>query len=118
VKRFNPAQCLPIFVVRSMEREQKHLAERIQALKVIRRIMEIDAARMPTSLVCSLVAIVTHKDDNLRRVCLETLRELALLNVEVVAEGNGTKTLVDSILEPSFQVGTYRYNLSLVYCAD
>lgn len=89
-----------------MEREQKHLAERIQALKVIRRIMEIDAARMPTSLVCSLVAIVTHKDDNLRRVCLETLRELALLNVEVVAEGNGTKTLVDSILEPSFQVGT------------
>eukprot|EP00644_Phytophthora_capsici_P000058 jgi/Phyca11/559789/estExt2_Genewise1.C_PHYCAscaffold_40097 len=94
---------LPVFVVRSLEREQKHLAERVQALKVVRRILEIDAAQMPTGLVCSLTAIAGHKDDNMRRVCLETLRELALLNVEVVAEANGTKILVDAILEPSFQ---------------
>ncbi|KAK1947908.1 Protein pianissimo A [Phytophthora citrophthora] len=94
---------LPVFVVRSLEREQKHLAERVQALKVVRRILEIDAAQMPTGLVCSLAAIAGHKDDNMRRVCLETLRELALLNVEVVAEANGTKILVDAILEPSFQ---------------
>ncbi|KAG6610312.1 Protein required for meiosis [Phytophthora cinnamomi] len=94
---------LPVFVVRSLEREQKHLAERVQALKVVRRVMEIDAAQMPTGLVASLTAIAGHKDDNMRRVCLETLRELALLNVEVVAEANGTKILVDAILEPSFQ---------------
>ncbi|RLN57857.1 hypothetical protein BBJ29_002171 [Phytophthora kernoviae] len=95
--------CLPVFVVRSLEREQKHLAERVQALKVVRRVMEIDAAQMPTGLVTSLAAIAGHKDDNMRKVCLETLRELALLNVEVVAEANGTKVLVDAILEPSFQ---------------
>ncbi|GMF41924.1 unnamed protein product [Phytophthora fragariaefolia] len=65
--------------------------------------MEIDAAQMPTGLVASLTAIAGHKDDNMRRVCLETLRELALLNIEVVAEANGTKILVDAILEPSFQ---------------
>uniref|UniRef100_A0AAV1V3E5 Uncharacterized protein n=1 Tax=Peronospora matthiolae TaxID=2874970 RepID=A0AAV1V3E5_9STRA len=94
---------LPVFVVRSLEREQKHLAERVQALKVVRRVMEIDAAQMPTGLVASLTAIAGHKDDNMRRVCLETLRELALLNVEVVAEANGAKILVDAILEPSFQ---------------
>ncbi|KAL4095592.1 hypothetical protein PRIC1_008966 [Phytophthora ramorum] len=94
---------LPVFVVRSLEREQKHLAERVQALKVVRRVMEIDAAQMPTGLVASLTAVAGHKDDNMRRVCLETLRELALLNVEVVAEANGTKVLVDAILEPSFQ---------------
>ncbi|TDH70536.1 uncharacterized protein CCR75_005144 [Bremia lactucae] len=94
---------LPLFAVRSLEREQKYLAERIQALKVVRRIIQIDAARMPTGLVASLTAIAGHKDDNMRRVCLETLRELAVLNVEVVAEANGTKVLVDAILEPSFQ---------------
>ncbi|CAH0477092.1 unnamed protein product [Peronospora belbahrii] len=94
---------LPVFVVRSLDREQKYLAERVQALKVVRRVMEIDAAQMPTGLVASLTAIAGHKDDNMRRVCLETLRELALLNVEVVAEANGTKILVDAILEPSFQ---------------
>ncbi|KAL8025270.1 putative armadillo-like helical, rapamycin-insensitive companion of mTOR domain, Pianissimo family [Plasmopara halstedii] len=94
---------LPVFLVRSLEREQKHLAERVQALKVVRRIIEIDAAQMPTGLVASLTAIAGHKDDNMRRVCLETLRELALLHVEVVAEANGMKVLVDAILEPSFQ---------------
>lgn len=86
-----------------MEREQKLLAERVQALKVIRRIAEIDAAQMPPSLVASIVAISGHKDDNLRRVCLETLRELALTNVAIVAECNGIKVLVDSILDSSFQ---------------
>lgn len=96
-------QCLPIFIVRAMEREQKLLAERVQALKVIRRIMEIDAAQMPPSLVASIVAIAGHKDDNLRRVCLETLRELALANVAIVAECNGIKVIVDSILDSSFQ---------------
>lgn len=87
-----------------MEREQKLLPERVQALKVIRRIMEVDGSQMPTSLVRSIVAIAGHKDDNMRRVCLETLRELALVNIEIVAEANGVKVLVDSILEPSFQV--------------
>ncbi|KAF1332164.1 Protein required for meiosis, partial [Globisporangium splendens] len=86
-----------------MEREQKLLAERVQALKVIRRIMEIDAAQMPPSLVASIVAIAGHKDDNLRRICLETLRELSLANVEVIAECNGIKVIVDSILDSSFQ---------------
>ncbi|TMW68659.1 hypothetical protein Poli38472_006127 [Pythium oligandrum] len=94
---------LAVFVVRSMEREQKLLAERVQAIKVIRRILEIDASLMPQSLVASVVAIASHKDDNMRRVCLETLRELALANVEVVAAACGTKVLVDAILEPSFQ---------------
>ncbi|KAI9907033.1 hypothetical protein PsorP6_003890 [Peronosclerospora sorghi] len=94
---------LPVFVVRSLEREQKHLTERVQALKVVRRVMEIDATQIPTGLVASLTAIAGHKDDNMRRVCLETMRELALLNVEVVAQANGTKILVDAILEPSFQ---------------
>ncbi|GLD95090.1 hypothetical protein PINS_up003715 [Pythium insidiosum] len=94
---------LPVFVVRSLEREQKLLSERVQAIKVVRRVMEIDATQMPRALVASLVAIASHKDDNMRRVCLETLREVALANVAVVAAANGVKVLVDAILEPSSQ---------------
>lgn len=102
VKQFVEAT-LSVFVVRSMEREQKLLAERVQAMKVIRRVMEIDATQMPRSLVASIVSIASHKDDNMRRVCLETLRELALSNIDIVAAANGVKVLVDAILEPSFQ---------------
>ena len=97
-------QHVQLFVVRSLEREQKLLAERVQALKLIRRIMEIDALQMPVSLVTSLVAVAGHKDDNMRRLCLETLRELALCNLRIIAETNGVKVLVDAILEPTFQV--------------
>ncbi|KAL0587029.1 hypothetical protein ABG067_003369 [Albugo candida] len=92
-----------LFVVRSLEREQKLLAERVQALKVIRRIMQIDAMQMPASLVTSLVAVASHKDDNMRRLCLETIRELALCNLQIIAETNGVKVLIDAILEPTFQ---------------
>lgn len=66
--------------------------------------MQIDATQMPASLVTSLVAVASHKDDNMRRLCLETIRELALCNLRIIAETNGVKVLIDAILEPTFQV--------------
>ncbi|KAF0719358.1 hypothetical protein AaE_010467 [Aphanomyces astaci] len=92
-----------LFVSRSMERDAKLVGERIQALKVVRRLMDIDASQVPTSVVRSVVAIANHKEDNLRRVALETLRELAIANVSVVMQCNGIKTLVDCILDPTCQ---------------
>ncbi|RHY99084.1 hypothetical protein DYB35_008117 [Aphanomyces astaci] len=94
---------LHLFVSRSMERDAKLVGERIQALKVVRRLMDIDASQVPTSVVRSVVAIANHKEDNLRRVALETLRELAIANVSVVMQCNGIKTLVDCILDPTCQ---------------
>ena len=57
----------------------------------------------PVAFARSLVAISNHKDDNLRRVCIETLRELAVENPRVVATVNGFTTLLDIVLEPSSQ---------------
>jgi hypothetical protein len=111
---FLHVQGIQIFVTRSIERESKLVAERIQALKFIRRVMEIDSCYMPACVVRSIVAIANHKDDNMRRVSLETLRELAIANVAIVCQCNGLKTLMDSILDATCQVCSQRHFRSCI----
>ncbi|KDO20660.1 hypothetical protein SPRG_13413 [Saprolegnia parasitica CBS 223.65] len=107
-----------LFVSRSMERDAKLVGERIQALKVARRLLEIDGTQMPSCLCRSIVAIANHKEDNLRRVALESLRELAIVNVQVVIQCNGFKTLVDSILDPTCQDLADALLLTLLYLVN
>lgn len=65
-------------LLRSLEREPRYTYERMQALKFIRHVMEVDASQMPRFVVQSLVAVAQHADDDFRKVCLETIRELGL----------------------------------------
>eukprot|EP00164_Ancoracysta_twista_P018084 GFYU01031120.1.p1 GENE.GFYU01031120.1~~GFYU01031120.1.p1 ORF type:complete len:194 (-),score=45.00 GFYU01031120.1:488-1069(-) len=65
-----------MFIVRSMELDQRQQAERMQVLKLVRRMMDVDCMLIPRYIVQSLVAIAEHMEDKFRRVCLEMLREL------------------------------------------
>ena len=69
----------------------------------------------PVAFARSLVAISNHKDDNLRRICIETLRELSVENPRVVATVNGLTTLLDVVLEPSSQDMAEPILISLLY---
>jgi rapamycin-insensitive companion of mTOR len=69
----------------------------------------------PVAFARSLVAISNHKDDNLRRVCIETLRELSVENPRVVAMVNGLTTLLDVVLEPASQDMAEPILMSLLY---
>ena len=83
---------------RSLERESKYLYERMQALKLVRRMMVVDPSAMSRSLVKSLIAIAEHRKDDFRCVCLDAVRELVLLNPELVASCNGIKVRTDVLL--------------------
>ena len=48
----------------------------MQALKLIRTIMTVDAQLMRHSLVQSLVSVAAATKDEMRRVALDVLREL------------------------------------------
>ncbi|OQS07508.1 hypothetical protein THRCLA_00484 [Thraustotheca clavata] len=109
---------IQLFISRCMERDSKLVGERIQALKAARRLMEIDGTQVPTCICRSIIAIANHKEDNLRRVALETLRELAIANVKVVIQCNGFKTLVDSILDPTCQDLADSLILTLLYLVN
>jgi hypothetical protein len=73
----------------------------MQALKVIKALLTVSPKSFPSSFGRSLVAIGCQKDDNLRRVCLETLRELLVLNPEIVVRVNGMNCLLEAIVEPT-----------------
>ena len=102
-------------VVVCLEREREYLAERMQALKLIRKFMSIASDIFPSAFARSLVAIASHKDEHLRRVCMETLRELMVANPKLIAAVNGLSVLLEAVLEPSYQDIAEPILLSLMY---
>lgn len=90
-------------IVAALERESDYSMERIQALKIIDRIRKIAPDAFPVAFARSLVAISNSKEDNFRKVCLESLRELAVANPCLVAVVQGFTTLIDAVVDPVAQ---------------
>lgn len=79
------------FIARSLERDKSTETERIQALKLVREIMQVNALLFPNNLVQSLVSIagtvisssdsltsiVENAEDLFSRAAIETLCELS-----------------------------------------
>lgn len=103
-------------IILSLERDTDQMVlERMQALKLMKRIMTISPAKFPICFARSLVAISNFKDDSIRRVCLETLRELCVINPEIVALVNGFTCLLEAVLDPSLQDMVEPIVMSLLY---
>jgi hypothetical protein len=81
---------------------QDFVLERMQALKLVRRIMTSAPAAFPLSFARSLVALSENSKDNIRRVSLETLRELCVLNPRMAVASQAFNTLLDAVFDPSF----------------
>ncbi|GAB5362804.1 hypothetical protein AAMO2058_000830100 [Amorphochlora amoebiformis] len=111
---------LDLFVVRTLERPNKkeYKLERVQALKVVMRLLEISPMKIPRSLVQSMVLIMSKKDDDLRRVCLDRIRGLAFQNPGVVASTNGIHAMVEAILDPSCGDIAGQLTMTLLYLLD
>ncbi len=92
-------------VVNSFERESDNTMERIQALKMMDRVRRICNLKdgYPISFARSLVSIANSKEDNFRKIALESLRELSLSHTSLVAAVQGFSTLMDAVVEPVSQ---------------
>jgi rapamycin-insensitive companion of mTOR len=89
-------------LIGSLERDVDQVTlERMQALKLLKKFMSVSPESFPLSFARSLVAIANHKDDNIRRVCIETLRELSVVNPDIVSKSNGFSCLLEAVLDPS-----------------
>ena len=86
----------------SYEREQD-VTERMQAIKLIRRYISVMPAEFPVSFVRSLIAVASNVEDSFRRVTIEVLRELSLVNSQLVASCYGFKVLVEAVIDPTLQ---------------
>lgn len=103
-------------IISSLEKEvDQVIIERMQALKIIRKVIMIAPEKFPVSYARSLVAIASHKDDNIRRICVETLRELCIINPEVVSDVDGFTCLLEAVIDPSTSDMGQAIVLSILY---
>lgn len=89
------------FVTISLEQDnESNTMERVQALKLIEKVRKVASDLFPVGFGRSLVAVANAKDDSLRKVCIDSIRELALSNPNLVAIVHGFPTLLDAVLDP------------------
>lgn len=107
---------IPDFLCRALLRaDSRYQHERLRALRWVKHVIEVDAKLIPRCVGMTLVAICNEKGDIYQRPCLETLRDLAITNVQLVCECNGIRTLVLSILDPKLSALSTSLTLTLLY---
>ncbi|XP_046679270.1 rapamycin-insensitive companion of mTOR-like isoform X3 [Homalodisca vitripennis] len=88
----------PLLVARSMDLVTGNDNERVQALRVVRRLLCLDAAQFPVSLARSLVAIASGApEDHLMNLSLGALSELCVLNPQLLISVGGVTTILRSL---------------------
>lgn len=94
---------LDVFLTRTLLRDNRCSSEKEQALKLVRWVMEcgaqsaqdVDAGKLVTeNVVRAMAAAAEQHDEALRYLCIETLGELALLDIDSLAEANAIRTLL------------------------
>jgi len=109
---------IDLFIGRSLEADPKLPWERMNAFKVLKAIMKLDPSLVTRAQVQTLVAIANEPKDDMRRLYLETVRELALLNPGVVVACSGMSCLIQASLNPKLQDISGSLILTLLYLLD
>ena len=104
LQTFNNLQ-LPYLVCRSLDIQLKNEEERIQALKLIRKMILISPELVSPVLIRCLVSlgdtsmVDAAKPDRIVRACLATLCELGILNPTLLIVSNGVSVITRNVLE-------------------
>ncbi|XP_073832423.1 rapamycin-insensitive companion of Tor isoform X2 [Musca autumnalis] len=101
IKIFNSMQ-LPHLLCRSIDIMLKNNDERVQALKLIRKMLAISPENISPVLVRCLVSLADtglEEKDKLLRVCLATLCEFAVLNPTLLICCGGVTSITRNVVE-------------------
>ncbi|KAG1750937.1 Rapamycin-insensitive companion of mTOR, N-term-domain-containing protein [Suillus occidentalis] len=111
-------QPLEWFIVKSLARDNKHAIEREQVIKLIRAIVDIASEprdrrgiagtkTIPLSepIMRAFVAVAEHAEDPFRPVCVQTLAEMVLIDIDLVARSGGIRFLLHALGEGPVEVG-------------
>ncbi|KAI0036452.1 Rapamycin-insensitive companion of mTOR, N-term-domain-containing protein [Vararia minispora EC-137] len=111
VKRLRE-QPIDWYIVKSLTQDKQHTVEKEQAIKLIRAIIEIGAQRHDTEIVQgaakvplseavmrAFVAVAEQADDPFKNICVETLAEILLIDMELVVKAGGVRVLLQTLAE-------------------
>jgi len=108
-----------MYINRSLVRDNKFEIERMQALKLVRKFIDTPKGvrLIPQSIVYVLISIIEQTDDKLRPLSMETLNELAIRNVKLVASCGGIKIIFSAMTEGPLYL-TEMNILTVIYLLD
>ncbi|XP_071034763.1 rapamycin-insensitive companion of mTOR [Parasteatoda tepidariorum] len=92
---------LQFLVSRSLDILLDNRIERIQALRLMRKVLSLDPQCFPQAFSNCLVSVVNEgaQERDMLRPCLATLSQLALLNPRSCIEAHGVNALVQNVVE-------------------
>ncbi|XP_055941079.1 rapamycin-insensitive companion of mTOR-like [Argiope bruennichi] len=94
---------LQFFVSRSLDISLDNRIERVQALRLMRKVLDLNPSGFPRAFSNCLVSIVNEgsQERDMIRPCLATLAQLALLNPQACIEARGVSALMKNVVENS-----------------
>ncbi|KAI0789744.1 Rapamycin-insensitive companion of mTOR, N-term-domain-containing protein [Abortiporus biennis] len=123
-------QELDWYIVRSLARDNKHSVEKEQVIKLLRAMVEIGSQRksphggvalgcVPLSdpIMRAMVAVAEHPDDPFKHICVQTLAEILLIDVELTARTGGTRVLLHALAEGPLEMAPLIAS-AFLYIAD
>ncbi|KIY45635.1 hypothetical protein FISHEDRAFT_66904 [Fistulina hepatica ATCC 64428] len=100
-------QSIDWYIIKSLIRDNKNAAEKEQAIKLIRALVEVGTVRSdrPTAgsagvvplsepIMRALIAVAEHLEDPFRPICIQTLTEILLIDIDLVARTGGLRFLL------------------------
>ncbi|XP_029434237.1 LOW QUALITY PROTEIN: rapamycin-insensitive companion of mTOR [Rhinatrema bivittatum] len=89
-------------IARCIDIQQSNEVERTQALRLVRKMITVNASLFPSSIANSLIAVGNdglQERDRMVRACIAIICELALQNPEVVALRGGLSTILKNVID-------------------
>ncbi|XP_066886999.1 rapamycin-insensitive companion of mTOR isoform X12 [Kogia breviceps] len=89
-------------IARCIDIQQSNEVERTQALRLVRKMITVNASLFPSSVTNSLIAVGNdglQERDRMVRACIAIICELALQNPEVVALRGGLNTILKNVID-------------------
>uniref|UniRef100_A0A8C7SDA1 Rapamycin-insensitive companion of mTOR domain-containing protein n=1 Tax=Oncorhynchus mykiss TaxID=8022 RepID=A0A8C7SDA1_ONCMY len=89
-------------IARCIDIQQSNEVERTQALRLVRKMITVNALLFPSSVTNSLIAVGKdglQERDRMVRVCIAIICELAVKNPVVVAQRSGLSTILKNVID-------------------
>ncbi|KAF9004644.1 Rapamycin-insensitive companion of mTOR, N-term-domain-containing protein [Cyathus striatus] len=105
------------YMIKSLNRDNKHAAEKEQVIKLIRTIVEVGTVKkdgtaaggtsnVPVSeaVMRAVIAVAEHAEDPFRPICIQTLSEILLIDIDLVARTGGIRLLLHILGEGPVEI--------------
>ncbi|KAL6304381.1 Rapamycin-insensitive companion of mTOR, N-term-domain-containing protein [Sparassis latifolia] len=113
VKRLQE-QKLDWYIIKSLTRDNKYAVEKEQVIKLIRSVVEIGSERrtprssmssgtvpLSEAVMRAFISIAEYPEDPFKFICLQTLTEILLIDIELMARTGGIRVLLHALADGS-----------------